>query len=342
MERRLSAYTGCLLGLAVGDGLGHGPERINGFLSVSGYTQQAAYACNGLLVGLTRGQLSGTMAPPVRYVAQALQEWARHQLWRQSGPVTCWISRSARLDYRRCPENDMLDVLAAGELGTMEDHSSRLRGPGALMTAPAVGLFYDPERMPRREFRRLAAESAALTHGDPEAFLSGAALSYILSRILWDGEENLDKLTREAAGMLRTRFGGEYRQTRDLGRRFKELRSLTRRKEWTAREALDSIGKDTAAQVLMGALYICMTASHDFEESMALASGWAPAGAAVAGAILGALGGEEAIPEELLEELECAEVLRELAGDLFGGCPMMKGSRIFDVEWDEKYNSADL
>ena len=135
MERRLSAYTGCLLGLAVGDGLGHGPERINGFLSVSGYTQQAAYACNGLLVGLTRGQLSGTMAPPVRYVAQALQEWARHQLWRQSGPVTCWISRSPRLAYRRCPENGMLDVLAAGELGTMEDHSSRLRGPGALMTA---------------------------------------------------------------------------------------------------------------------------------------------------------------------------------------------------------------
>ena len=113
MERRLSAYTGCLLGLAVGDGLGHGPERINGFLSVSGYTQQAAYACNGLLVGLTRGQLSGTMAPPVRYVAGALQEWARHQLWRQSAQISCWISRSPRMDYRRCPENGMLDILAA-------------------------------------------------------------------------------------------------------------------------------------------------------------------------------------------------------------------------------------
>ena len=62
----------------------------------------------------------------------------------------------------------------------------------------------------------------------------------------------------------------------------------------------------------------------------------------MAGTILGALGGEEAIPEYLLEELECADVLRELAGDLFGGCPMMKGSQIFDIEWDEKYNTADL
>ena len=89
MERRLSAYTGCLLGLAVGDGLGHGPERLNGYLPVSSHTQQAAYACNGLLVGLTQGQLTGAMAPPVRYIARALQEWARQQLWQQQGAAVC-------------------------------------------------------------------------------------------------------------------------------------------------------------------------------------------------------------------------------------------------------------
>ena len=189
---------------------------------------------------------------------------------------------------------------------------------------------------------QLSAEIVAQTHGDPEAFLAGAALSYILSRILWEGEENLAKLTHEAAGMLRTRFGGEYRQTKDLVRMFRELRSLTRRKEWSAEEALRSIGNETAAQILMGALYLCMAVAGDLEKCLTLAAGWAPAGAAVAGAILGALGGEEAIPEHLLEELECADVLRELAGDLFGGCPMMRGSRIFDVEWDEKYNSSDL
>ena len=231
MERRLSSYTGCLLGLAAGDGLGHGPERVNGFLSVSSYTQMAAYACCGLLVGLTRGQLTGTMAPPVRYIARALTEWARHQLWRQEGPDLCWISRSPRLDYRRCAEPELLDALAAGELGTMEDHASALAGPGALMTAPAVGLFYDPARMPRREFRRLGAESAALTHGDPEAFLASAALSFVLGRILFDGETDFGKLTREAAGMLRTRFAGEYSRTRELCQKLRELRSLTLRKD---------------------------------------------------------------------------------------------------------------
>lgn len=342
MERRLSSYTGCLLGLAAGDGLGHGPERVNGYLSVSAYTQMAAYACNGLLVGLTRGQLTGSMAPPVRYIALALREWAGKQLWRQTGPSLCWISRSPRLDYRRCDEPELLDALAAGELGTMEDHASALAGPGALMTAAAVALFYDPERMPRREFRRLGAEAAALTHGDPESFLAGACFSYILSRILWNGETGFEKLCREASGMLRTRFAGEYSQTRDLCRRLRELRSLKRRKEWTPEEALERIGSDTAAQVLTGALYLCTAGPGDFRDCLELAARWCPAGAAVTGALLGAARGEEAIPEQWLEELECETLLRELAGDLFGGCPMMKGSRIFDIEWDEKYNAAEL
>ena len=38
MERRLSAYIGCLLGLAAGDGLGHGPEPVNGYLPTSAPT----------------------------------------------------------------------------------------------------------------------------------------------------------------------------------------------------------------------------------------------------------------------------------------------------------------
>ena len=83
MERRLSSYIGCLLGLAAGDGLGQVSELLNGFLPTTAYTQMAAYACNGLLLGVTRGQLSGIMAPPVRYIAMALKEWAQLQLWRR-------------------------------------------------------------------------------------------------------------------------------------------------------------------------------------------------------------------------------------------------------------------
>ena len=81
MDNRESAYRGCLLGLAVGDAMGYavdglswdsifrdyGPEGIRGYDLVNGYadvtsnTQIAAYGANGLMVGLTRGQMLGRM-----------------------------------------------------------------------------------------------------------------------------------------------------------------------------------------------------------------------------------------------------------------------------------------
>ena len=340
MERRLSSYTGCLLGLAAGDGLGGGPERLNGFLPVSGRTQMAAYAANGLLLGLTHGQLSGTMAPPVSYIARALQEWARLQLWRQ-GETSCWISCSNRMDFRRCPEPGLLDSLTAGKMGTMEERIGTWNTPGALMTAPAVALFYDPERISRQELQRMGAEAAALTHGAPEAFLSAAALTHILSRIVFDGITDLDRLSREAGMVLLRRFAGEYHQAFRVRSALKKARALVRNKNIGRAAALVSLDGKTAEGVLAGAMYLC-SRSEEFMDTLGMAARWNPAAGAVAGAILGALRGEEAIPEAVLEELECAGVLRELGEDLFRGCPMMRGSKVFDIEWDEKYNGTHL
>ena len=343
MERRLSTYVGCLLGLAVGDGLGHGPDRLNGFLPTSGYTQLAAYACNGLLLGVTQGQLSGAMAPPVRYVAMALQEWAAGQIWRrQSLPARCWISRSPRMDYRRCPEPGMLDVLTAGQLGTMEDHTSSLSGPGALMEAVSVGLFFDPGRLPRREIQRLGAEAAALTHGDPAAFLSGAALAHIISRIVWDRQTELERLLKETGAMLKKRFGREYRQAAEVAAGLQTARTLAKSEKHTRQAALEQLGRDTAGQVLAGAMYCCLTGNGEAEQILQEAARWCPAGAAVVGAVLGASRGEEALPKQWREELQEQSVLRELAEDMYRGCPMMKGSRVFDIEWDAKYDPACL
>ena len=340
MDRRLTSYTGCLLGLAAGDGLGQGQERINGFLSVSGYTQMAAYGCNGLLLGLTHGQLSGAMAPPVRYIARALEEWARMQLWRQE-MCSCWISRSSRMEFRRCPEPEVLDTLAQGLTGTMEESVGSLDAPGALMTAVAAALFYDPERLRRRECLRLGAEAAALTHGVPDAFLTAAALTHILSRILFDGITDMERLSREAGVMLLRRFAREYPRAFRVMRLLKKARSLARSKTVSRAEALAQLGHNTAAQALAGALYICVVEA-DFAQAVQTVSGECPGGAAVAGAILGAIHGEEAIPEKWLEELECADVLRELGEDMFRGCPMMMGNRVFDIEWDEKYAQGEM
>ena len=66
-------------------------------------------------------------------------------------------------------------------------------------------------------------------------------------------------------------------------------------------------------------------------------SGRSAAVGAIAGAMLGTRLGEAALPEFYLECLEPADTLRELADDLFHGCPMEQGNRLYDGDWDYKY-----
>ena len=103
---------------------------------------------------------------------------------------------------------------------------------------------------------------------------------------------------------------------------------------------MERLGCDSAAQVLAGAVYTCLTNSADFDSAMIAAvnhSGRSAAVGAVTGAILGARLGEEALPDFYIECLEPAEVLRELADDLYTGCPMERGNKLFDLDWDYKY-----
>ena len=85
-----------------------------------------------------------------------------------------------------------------------------------------------------------------------------------------------------------------------------------------------------------------MVCGGDVEKTLTDAARWSGPVAAVAGALLGARWGEEAITQSWREQLECDSILRELAEDMYRGCPMTKDSRVFDIEWDEKYNTAGL
>lgn len=363
MVNRSASFRGCLLGLAAGDALGYtvanqsleqirenygpggllGYDLVNGYAYVTSYTQIAAYACNALLMGLTRGQMRGMMAPYVRYVALAEQEWARTQSYRRSDQtrVSCWITQSRELRFRRCMDTLMNDTLNRGALGTMEEQRNRYQTPGSLTAAVAVGMFFDPARMERREMVRLGAEVVALTHGNPLAFLSGAALAYVISRITWDRVLSVRVAAVQVCAMLREEFGREYpKPVAELCREIEKALALAEDTSVPEAEALDKIWCDSAARVLAGALYASILHPKSLDEALICAvnhSGDSAAVGAVTGAIVGALVGGGEIPEFYLEGLEPVEVLTTLAEDMFRGCPMEKMSNFFDCEWEEKY-----
>ena len=107
--------------------------------------------------------------------------------------------------------------------------------------------------------------------------------------------------------------------------------------------AMEQLSCRTAAEVLAGALYACLTSHRDFDTAMITAvnhSGRSAAVGAITGAILGAVLGEGALPEFYLESLEPSQYLLELADDMFHGCPMDMGSSLYDEDWDRKYLHA--
>ena len=365
MGEKQNILRGCLLGLAVGDAMGYtvdskslteicedygpngllGYDLVNGYAEVTSYTQLAAFAANGLLLGLTRGRLRGVMAPPVRYISLAIREWSRSQHYCEQEKNHCWLSSVPELKRRRCMDTWMLSTLSREPLGTMEEPVNRSDHPASLTEVVPIALLAKDLGLPPEETVRLGAEAVALTHGDPDAFLSAAALTYAMGKIVSEETVNPEALARETLNAIQLQFGREYGQTTKLWELAQMAMTLAESNDISQMEAMERLGCRTAPEVLAGVLYTCITCKKDFDAAMITAvnhSGRSAAVGAITGAILGARMGEEALPEFYLESLEPTPLLLELADDLSQGCPMVAGSNLFDDDWDRKYLHAGL
>lgn len=366
MAQRLSAYRGCLLGLAVGDAMGYavdvknleeihrdygpngllGYDLVNGYADVTSHTQLAAFVANGLLIGATRGQLRGQMGPFIQYVALAEREWSWIQHARKLPERPgCWISQVPELRRRHCMDTRMLDTLSKQTLGTPEEPINHFTTCGAITTAIPVGLFFHPDRMKVRELGHLGAETVALTHGDPLAFLTGAVLSFIIAGIVHDEQTSLSGHFLQAANAVAGQFGREYPDAVALQSALHHIIDLAEKGETAPNQVMEQLRCDTCEQILCGAVYAALSCGEDFDTAMITAvnhSGRSAAVAALTGAILGARLGEEALPEFYLESLEPVEALRTLAGDMAQGCPLTRSTKLFDDDWDRKYIQGEL
>ena len=356
-----SSYRGCLLGMAVGDAMGYtvdnrswqeiqedygpngllGYDLVNGYADVTSYTQIAAFTCNGLLFGLTRGQMLGKMAPFIKYIALSSREWAASQRpWGRPNRSYCWLLRKPDLCRRYCMDTRMLDTLSRENLGTLETPVNHFPSPGGLTSAIGVGLFFDEDRMDQQEIDRLGAEAVALTHGSPTAFLSGAVLAHLMSRLLDEPTAPLKGLVTESVEAMKDQFGHQYSQAYEIATLVRHAITYAESPNLRTVDVMERLGCDSAAQVLAGAVYACLASQEDFDAAMIAAvnhSGRSAAVGAIVGAVLGIRLGEEALPDFYIECLEPAETLRELADDLHTGCPMEKGNKLFDLDWDYKY-----
>ncbi len=359
MEKR-EIFRGMLLGLAVGDAMGYtvdkksvreiqedygpngllGYDLVNGYADVTSYTQMAAFAANGLLMGLTRRALRGTMGRPVNYVALALKEWCRSQQFAPLEKNFCWLSTVPELKRRHCLDTRVLDMLSRERLGTLCEPISKMDTPSSLTVVLPAAMLAEHLYLTQEELDNLGAQLVALTHGDPDAFLSGAVLCHVLCLLLKNPDMPMDTLLQDTVDAIQTQFGRDYPQTAHLWELLQMTRVLIEQDSNDPMGAMEQLRCTTAPEALAGALYACATCHRDFDAAIITAvnhSGRSAAVGAITGAIMGIKLGEKALPDFYLESLEPAQRLRQLADDLVAGCPMDPFSALYDDDWDRKY-----
>lgn len=353
------AYKGCLLGMAAGDAMGltvdkktyeeicadYGPagllgyDLVNGVAEISSYTQIAAFACNGLLLSLSRGQSNY-----IRNITLALKEWSQVQhLPRDPQRRSCWLCHVPQLRTRKSMDARTLDSLTRDLLGTPENPYNQADGPGTLTAAIPVGLIFNPDRMAFHDIGQLGIQTVALTHGDPTTFLCGAVLAYALAGILQDEKSSPEDNLYNAAQAVQAQFSATWSQAAELCQQIHNALELARNPENVPSQIMEQLRCVTCAEVLAGAAYAVSASRGDFDTAMIIAvnhSGKSAAVGAVTGALLGAALGEAALPEFYLECLEVAPLLRELSADLFNCSPGQLRSRLFDDDFDRKYSQG--
>lgn len=350
-ERKIKVKVfGSLLGGAVGDALGQPVEfmridqiqRIYGPGGVTGYpdhssgaftddTQMTLWTVEGLIRARQRERKSPDEAwDPVGAVNSSYLRWF---LTQKSGvppadsevegePLRSgWLFDEPGLWARMGPGNTCLSALRVGGLGTRHDPINDSKGCGGVMRVAPAGLIGVGDA----DAYQLGCELAALTHGHPAGYVAAGALALILDRLCRG-----DGLAYAVAAALDV-VDGEEQRGKICGDVLRRALSLAESEKSSPR-VVERLGAGwVAEEALAISVYSALVAS-DFRQGVLLAvnhSGDSDSTGSIAGQILGARLGVEAIPTEWLKKLGLRSVVERVAGDLYDA---FYEDRVFSAE----------
>jgi ADP-ribosylglycohydrolase len=217
-RRRADRVLGCLLGGALGDGLGaavefqslgqiravHGGEGIrapvykDGVLEVTDDTQMTLFTAEALL---------RFAAPPSeRRTAASLTEegWQAYRRWlvTQAEPVDPPLGSTGlvtlpALHKRQAPGNTCLSALESGSAPPADGADNDSKGCGGVMRVAPVGLVMEP----RRAFGE-AMRLAGLTHGHPTGRIASGAMAAMVASVARQGR-SLGEAAEESLALCR-------------------------------------------------------------------------------------------------------------------------------------------
>ena len=333
-------YRGCLLGGAVGDALGAPVEfmalaeiretfgrggvtefttAFNRKGAITDDTQMTLFTAEGLLRAYVAGAAGANLAAVAPFVANAYARWLATQD-RTPGVADFdrdgWLFAIRELFEQRVPGASCLAAIEQStRLGERAHNESK--GCGGVMRSAPVGLWcarldegVSSERVARRALE-LGSELAGLTHGHPTGRLAAGAFAALVALVVL--ETALPEAVVSVKALL-TRHPGHVDTLRAIERAETVAASGLPRAE-----ALVELGEGWNAEEALAIALACALAAPDYETGVRLAvnhDGDSDSTAAIAGNLLGAMHGVEAIPKRWLLGLELRRVVLETADDL--------------------------
>ncbi|MGN0778705.1 MAG: ADP-ribosylglycohydrolase family protein [Aristaeellaceae bacterium] len=348
---RLERIRGSLLAGACGDALGYQVEfdsgaRIrqrfgaagvrdmelhNGLTLISDDTQMTLFTAEGLLNSIRHGMDAAAC------IYQSYRDWLNTQGWNSTHGVfhgESILLPEPRLHARRAPGNTCLSALTSGDMGDIHTPINHSKGCGGVMRTAPCGMVRAMKDVPEQDaYAMQGAAAAAITHGHVMGYVPAAMLADMVHGILQADGRTLEQLTRDSLNRVCRLFAPEVRAADGceaddapgpgaLGPilAFRELmnRAMALSKTDTPPEqAIGQLGEGWVGdEALAIAVYCCLRFPDSMEDCLSAAvthKGDSDSTGAIAGNILGAWLGAQAIPDRWLNVLEMRELMERMA-----------------------------
>jgi len=355
----LNKFKGCLVGGAIGDALGYPAEFmtleeirakygeqgiaryefVDGKALISDDTQMTLFTANGLLYGFTHLAQTGSMKKPEYYIWKAYKDW--YAAMHRETPKTwrCWLHEAPGMVAVRGPGHTCVSALRGWNMGHVDKPLNNSKGNGGLMRVSPIGLYF-ADQSKLEETCRLGAKAATITHGHPLGYITAATMVCIINQIIYK-DCGIQLAMMDAKSMIRKLFPRNSEEIGILNALLERATDLCFQNIEDA-AAIEQLGLGAVAEEALAiAVYCSMKYYNNFEKAMIAAvnhGGDSDSTGSITGNILGAYLGYDALPEFYKSDLECLDVILEIAEDLYNAPAIFaRPPAEMSDEWRAKY-----